>query len=1018
MKREILNIIEKGKSLTRRSLLKASAITTVAITFGIKKGGAAVRWLSPRDVQKSAATIFDKGVRVVYSACPGCVSRCGVRAIVKDERLVIHSGNPYNPYNSLFEPVPYNTPVKDTLSLPSPVCGKSEDAPNYVYNPYRIIKPLKRAGERGSGRFEPIEWEQLIREISEGGKLFAHLGEDRIVPGIKDINSDALIDPEAPELGTVRNSFAFIAGRDEDGRVQFTNRFVKGAIGSVNRVAHTDICGLGFRMGNWAFTERKEVEMKADPFNAEYILLFGANIYEATQPGVNIYGAMVGKRSSEGRLKFSIVDPRATNASAHADEWIPIKPGQDGAFAMGMIRWIIENERYNKEFLTAPNPKSAGKNGHGCYTNATHLIIADDRHKNNRRFLRLSDLDPSVSKEEGSAYVVLSDKGMPFSFGKTEDAILDAEAVVKDSSGSEIKVKTAFRILKESVMEYTLQQYAGFSGVEVSQIERVAKEFTSHGTRAAVTQYHGAGNYVSGTYASYAVAMLNVMVGNVDRKGGYLRGGGGAAPWNEGLYDLKSFPNQRKPSGVMLSRENYTYENSTEYKKKKDSEENGYPAKRPWFPFSKGGLCVETLSGIDQKYPYPCNILFTYFFNPVYSIPGGYRYIETLKSFDKLPLHVSIDIAINESNLYADYIVPDVTYPEGHYAFLTPHAPALKFTAVRTPSIEPLTDRTKDNRPFCLETFLIDLSKAAGLPGFGEIVIKGKDGKTYPLNTAEDYYLRGISNLASNAKLPEASKEDIGFVENNYPVARYKSILPDNEWKQTCNVLARGGVFNMNYEECFDGEKHRFGIKRVVLYNEELAITKNSLTGEFFSGTLKYIPPVDSKGIIIEEVDRDYPFYVITHKMNLHTQSRTTSHRWSEEVFPENFVMINEKDAEELGLKDNDKIRLVSRSNLNGVTGKVKRTKLIREGCIGVSNHYGHSQHGASRLPLINCENAFLGGKKVIDRNGLIPDPRLGRGINTNCITRLDENLSNTPMVDIVGGIPDFSNTRVKIFKV
>lgn len=1011
MKKDIINIIEAGVSVTRRAFLKLAAVAAGAVAFGVEKARAAVKWLNPRKVQKSAATQLDKDVKVVHSVCLGCNARCGVRAVVEDGKLVKHSGNPYHPYNMRFEPIDYKTPVKETLGLSAPVCGKSQDAPNYAHNPYRIVKPLKRAGERGSGKFEPIEWEQLINEVANGGKLFAHLGEDRIVPGIKELNSDAPIYPNAPELGSVRNGFVFIGGRDQNARKEFSDRFVKEALGSVNRIGHTDICGIGFRQGNMAFTERKDVEIKADPMSAEYILVFGSNIYEALQPGVNTYGAMVAKRNSEGKVKFTIVDPRATNASTHAEDWIPIKPGQDGAFAMGMIRWIMENEKYNKEFLTAPNPKAADKRGHACYSNATHLVIADDKHKNNRKFLRMSDIDPALTGDAGNAFVVLSKDNMPVAFDKVEDAALDAEAAVKDTAGKEIKVKTSFRLMKEGVMDHTIDEYAKLAGVEKSQIEKAAKEFTSYGTRAAVTQYHGAGNYISGTYASYPVAVLNAMVGNVDRKGGYMKGGGGAAAWNTGVYDLKDFAGKRKLQGPIISREKFAYEKTTEYKK------NGYPSKRPWFPFSLGGLCVEAMSGIDQQYPYPCKIFISYFFNPVYSIPGGYRYIETLKNSDKVPLHVSIDIAINESNIYADYIVPDVTYSEGHYGFLTPHAPALKFTGVRTPTIEPLTGKTADGRPFCEETFLIDVAKAAGLPGFGDNAIKGKDGKTYPLNKAEDFYLRAIANVAAGAKVPAASQEEIDFVEKNYPTAKYKDILTEAEWKQVCYVLARGGVFDKRYEDVFDGEKHKFGLKRVVLYNEELGTTRNSITGEYFSGTLKYIPPMTPKGRIIEDADKDYPFTVITYKMNLHAQARTVLHKWSMEVFPTNYVEMNEADAKRLGLKNMDKVKLISRSNPKGIVGKVKVTKLIRPACVGVSNHYGHMQMGASRVPVKNAETVFLGGKKVADKKGLIPNPKHGTGIQSNYVTRLDEDFANTPMVDVVGGIPDFSSTRVKIVK-
>jgi len=1013
MKKEIVKAIESGVSLTRRTFLKFAALAAGALAFGVEKATAAVKWLSPRKIQKSAATQLDAGVKVVHSVCLGCNSRCGVRAVVENEKLVKHSGNPYHPYNHRYEPIPYATPVKETLALPSPVCGKSQGMPNYAYNPYRLLKPLKRSGPRGSGKFDPIEWEQMIREIADGGKLFAGLGEDRVVPGIKDLNKDDLIDPNAHELGPVRNQLVFIGGRDQNARKEFSDRFVKQALGSVNRVGHTDICGIGFRMGTWTFTEKKEVEIKADPVSAEYILVIGANIYEALQPGVNNYAATVAKRNSEGKVKFTIVDPRATSASVHAENWIPIKPGQDGAFTMGMIRWMIENERYNKEFLTAPNAQAAEKRGHACHTNAAHLVIVDDKHKNNRKFLRMSDLMPALAGDAANAYVALNKENTPVAFDTVDDAILDAETVIKDAAGKEIKVKTSFRLMKEGVMEYSLDEYAMLADVEKAQLENVAREFTSHGTRAAVTMYHGAGNYLSGTYASYPVAVLNAMVGSVDRKGGFLKAGGGAAKWNEGLYDLKGFAGQRMPQGPMLSREKFAYEKTTEFKK------NGYPSKRPWFPFSVGGLCVETLSGIDQQYPYPCKILFTYFFDPIYSIPGGYRYEETLKNPDKVPLHVSLDITINESNIYADYIVPDVTYAEGHYGFLTPHASPAKFTGIRTPTIEPLTGKTKDGRPFCEETFLIDLATAAGLPGFGDKAIKGKDGKTLPLNKAEDFYLRAIANVAAGAKVPAASREETDFVEKNYPVAKFKDLLPENEWKQACYALARGGVFDKKYDELFDGEKYKYGLKRVVLYNEELATTKNSITGEYFSGTLKYTTPMTPKGRVIEDIDKkDYPFTVITYKMNLHAQSRTILHDWSLEVFPRNYVEMNEADAKRLGLKNRDTVSLSSRSNPTGITGKVKVTRLIRPGCVGVSHHYGHTQFGASRVPVKDADKVFLGGKKVADRKGLIPNPRYGAGLQSNYVARLDEDFANTPMVDVVGGIPDFSSTKVKIQKI
>lgn len=1010
---------KKEFSPARRTILKGgAALAGAALLTPVATSGAGEAAAGPGKIlRQTAPARTDQDVQVVHSVCLGCNARCGNRSVVKNGRLETYSGNPYHPYNHLGDPVDYATPVAETLALPSPVCAKAHDAPNYVYNPYRILKPLKRMGPRGSGRFEPIEWERLIEEIAGGGRLFAHLGEERHIAGLKELDSDEPIDPAAPELGPKRNGFVFMTGRLQAGRKQIIDRFVKDAMGSKNRIGHTDICGLGFRMGNFALTDKEQWELKADPWGAEYILVFGANIYEALQPGVNTYGAAVAGRSSEGKVKFVIVDPRAQHASVHAEDWIAVKPGQDGALAMGLIRWLLENDRYNKAYLVAPNPAAALQKGHVCYSNATHLVIDDATHPRDRKFLRIADLDPAAALESGRAWVILSAADhSPVAFDQVGEALLDEAVTVRGAGGVGIKVKTAFRLMREGVMAHDLDQYAELAGVPKAQIEKTARDFSAHGTRAAVCQYHGAGNYVSGTYAAYAVAMLNALIGSVEAKGGFMSAGGAAASWKKGCYDLRNFPGRRRPAGVAISREKAVYEKSTEYRRKVKETGSGYPARRPWFAFTKGGLSVETLSGIDQRYPYRCRVLFHYFYNPVYSTPGGYRYKETLKDHDKVPLYVSIDTNVNESNIFADYIVPDVTYAEGHYGWLNPHAPALRFTGIRTPCIEPLTGKTADNRCFCLETFLIDLAEKMALPGFGANAIPGRNGRLHPLHRAEDFYLRGFANIAWQAKVPPAAPAEIAFVEKNYPVARFKDILPSREWRTTCYTLARGGVFG-KYEEVFAGGRFKYAVKRVLLYNEDLAAARNSLTGEFFPGTLTYIPPMDSAGEIIAAKDRDYPFAVITHKMNVHAQSRTISHLWAMEIFPENFVVMNAADAGRYGLKDGDQVRLISRSNSKGITGRLRLTKLIRGGCISVSNHYGHAQHGASSLTVKNGAEVFMGGRQVMDKDELIADPRRGTGLNTNMISRLDENLANTPLVDLTGGIPDFSSTRVKIVR-
>lgn len=1011
---------EISNKISRRNMIKACGATMAVLSCDSVQATAAPRPLDPRELQKSAGTSLSPDTKTVHSVCLACNARCGVRGVVQNGRLVNISGNPYHPYNMRFNPLAYESSVQESLSEKSSICGKALDIPNHIYSPYRILSPLKRSGSRGSGKFEPISWETLIQEISDGGDLFSHIGEARSVPGIKDLLSDEPIKPDDPSLGPKRNGLVFITGRLQSGRKEFIDRFVKSSVGSKNRIGHTDICGLGFRMGNFAFSGEEEVELKADPQNADYVLVLGANIYEALQPGINTYGAMVARRQARGELSFAIADPRATRASVHANEWLPVKPGKDGALAMGIIRCMIENNKVNRYYLGAPNERAVKKRGFAVLSNATHLVISDPSHPEYGAFLRMRHLDPSLGEAKAKEKVVFQEDIKTSlnacSAQSVDKAALDQEGIIKDYLGNSLRVKTAYKLLKEEAFSRSLAEYAEISGVEEMQIQKVAHEFSSHGTRAAVTQYHGAGNYVNGTYAAYAVAVLNALVGSVNMKGGYLKGGGGCGKPLTGPYDLKSFSGSVKSRGVAISREKGVYEKSAEYRKKKENSGSGYPSERPWFSFTKGGLCVEALSGIDQQYPYPAKVLFTYLFNPVYSIPGGYRFKETLADLQKVPLHVSIDSAINESNIYADYIVPDLSFAEGHYGWLTPHAPGLSFTGVRSPMIEPLNHQTPDNRPICTESLLIDLAKYMNLPGFGKDAITGADKKRHDLNRAEDFYLRAFANIASSAKVPKAGFDDIAYVESSYPVAAYKDIIPAEEWHSVCYMLARGGVFKP-YESLFDGEFFTKGISEVHLYNENLAKSRNSLTGQLFSGSPAYIPPCDSKGIILDEMEKEFPYSVVTYKSRLHTQSRTLWAEYSMEIQGENRVEINEADCRDLGLENGDWVKLVSAGNPDGIRGKVKPTALVRPGTVAVSFHFGHSQFGGSTLEIKQGETIFMGGKEIFDGNLLIANPMFTKGLNFNDVAILDNNLNNTPMVDLVGGIPDFSSTRVRIVK-
>ncbi|GAB4558960.1 MAG: hypothetical protein Kow0047_04530 [Anaerolineae bacterium] len=211
-----------------------------------------------------------------------------------------------------------------------------------------------------------------------------------------------------------------------------------------------------------------------------------------------------------------------------------------------------------------------------------------------------------------------------------------------------------------------------------------------------------------------------------------------------------------------------------------------------------------------------------------------------------------------------------------------------------------------------------------------------------------------------------------------------------------------------------NGEKlaHRYG-GPFNLFVERVAQARHSMTGERFDGLPRYEPPRNGRGEAV--VDEDYPLHLITYKEITGGQSRTVSSYWLQSVLPENAILMNRRDAAQLGLEDGDRVRIVSKSNPDGlwklghgqmrpVEGKVKVIEGIRPGTIAVSWHYGHWAYGANDV--------------VIDGQVIPGDPRRATGLCTNAVLRVDDATSNTCLTDPIGGSASFYDTLVAVVKV
>jgi tetrathionate reductase subunit A len=905
--------------------------------------------------------------QVSYTSCLGCTTQCGVRVRIdrKTGKVLRVAGNPYHPLSTL-EPLPFKASIRDSFLALSATrtpgresrataCGRGNAMVEQMASPHRVRTPLKRVGPRGSGQWAPIAFEQLVREVVEGGDLFG----EGLVEGLRALRDvKTPIDPAQPGLGPKANQVALLSSVN-DGREPFARRFMQQSFGSINFVGHGSYCGGSYRSAAGAvFGNMKALAHgKPDFDNAEFILFVGTAPGNAGNP-FKRQGAQLAKGRSEGRLSYVVVDPVLTHADSHAagdrTHWLPIRPGTDGALAMAMIRWMIDNDRCDNAFLAQPGPAAAEAAGEAAWSNATHLVIVEPGHAREGRFLRASDLAalPTGVERYGDKDDFLAldaASGRPVSH---RDARAAARMMVDtrlEVDGKPLAVKSSFALLAEAARRKSIDDYAAECGVSVDRIVALARELTSHGKRAAVN-VHGGTMSGNGFYNAYGLVMLNVLVGNVNRKGGTLMGGGGFRDAGNGpRYVLDTFPGEVKVSGTPIGR-NVSYERSAEFAQKKATGKP-YPAQAPWYP-NAPQLSTEWFSATVNGYPYGLKALFLWSTNPVYGIPGlRAQALQALADPRKLPLVVAIDPFINESSAYADYIVPDaLLYESWGWAAPWSGVPT-RCTTARWPVVEPATGRTADGQPIGIEALFIALAKAMALPGFGAEAIADMDGKRYALERAEDWYLRGGANIAFAGKtpVPPATEEDLLLSGVARLRSQLESTLKPDEWRQVAALLTRGGRFQP-LQEAFSADNPEFAANRFALalniYHEPLGTTRDSITGQRLSGVPTWTPATFSDGTLVRAKYpmREWPFLMMSFKSPLQSAYSIGAARLRA-LRPSNAVALHPMDAKRFNLSDGDA------AVLRTPAGRARVVVTVREGVmpgvLAVEHGFGHRELGA-----------------------------------------------------------------------
>jgi tetrathionate reductase subunit A len=995
---------------------------------------------------------------VIHTTCLQCNTQCTLKVKLQDGLVVKIDGNPYGP-DTLYAHLPYATPPREAVAVDGAICPKGQAGVQTIYDPYRVRRVLKRAGARGSNKWRAIPFDQAIQEISEGGQLFADIGEKRVVPGFKEVirlrdpklakalaadveairsgkitvdafkaknfaHLDMLIDPDHPDLGPKNNQFVLQGGRISPDREIITKRFTFNSLGSVNWFGHTTICeqahhvAFMYSLAQWHGKDGKfswakgPNHMKPDYTRAEFVIFWGTGFNEANF-GPTSMSPRVSQAIVDGKLKIAVIDPRLSKSAAKG-WWIPVNPNGNLALALAMTRWTIDNQRYDEKFLRNANKAAATAAGEKSWTNATWLV-----NPKTGKFLRAEEAKVGTANQ---FVALVGGKPAAVDPSDTKAAVVGDLDVATTING--IPVSSSFRLLKEAASVKSLAEYAKIAGLEASEIEALAREFTSHGKKAAIDFYRGPIKTTYGYYTAQAIIILNFLIGNVDHVGGLMKGGGawdGAGGKPGQPYPIaKLHPNALKHFGVKLTRESSgPYETCTLFKR------DGYPAKRPWFPFTDD-VYQEIIPAANAGYPYPIKILWLHYGTPVMASPAGQLQIKMLQDTAKIPLFIATDIVIGETSMYADYIFPDLSYLERWSNPLGTSPVVLtqisKFRQPVTAPIPEIVTIDGEEMPISLDATLIALSKKLGLSGFG----KDAFAPGQNLNRPEDFYLKMVANLAAGDKpgdsVPAANAAEMELLRKarrHLPKAvfdeqKWQAAVGDH-WPQVVYLLNRGGRFEAASGAYTDGFAKHPWANQLNIYGEPVGSGIHAVQGKRFSGVPVYqeVESFDGKPVSFPQ---EFNLAMITYKEIYGGQSRTGGNYAAQmAIMPENFVYLNGIDAQRLGLADGDTVK-VEAAGFKGsfelgpgqaaskVEGKVRVTQGLRPGVVSISYHYGHWAYGARDI--------------VIDGQRIPGEPARGKGLIANAAMAVDGYLKDVCLTDPIAGDSAFTGSQIKLVKI
>ncbi|MDP3888216.1 molybdopterin oxidoreductase family protein [Hydrogenophaga sp.] len=829
-----------------------------------------------------AAPLPGARTEVKNTTCYMCACRCGIRVHLRNGEVRYIEGNPEHPLNQ------------------GVICAKGSSGIMKQYSPARLTKPLLRkpGSERGDGQFEEIEWDAAFAMLEERlQKLRA-------------------TDPKR---------FALFTGRDQ--MQALTGLFAR-QFGTPNYAAHGGFCSVNMAAGmiytiGGSFWEFGGPDLE----RAKLFVMIGTAEDHHSNP---MKMALSKFKRNGGR--FVSINPVRTGYSAIADEWVPIKPGTDGALLLALIHELIQLGLYDREFLAR-------------YTNAGQLVNQDAASDDFGMFLRKADGDivnplrpanfhwwdrltdsPVADHAEGADPALLGHFRMP-----------DGTAAVP-----------AFQLLQERVKAYTPEWAAGITGIPAETIRRLAHEMgitardqkielpiawtdswgqrhpSVKGNPVAFHAMRGLAAHSNGFQTIRSLAILMSLLGTIDRPGGFRH----KAPYPRAVP-----PNARPPKGPQAVKPDTPLDGAPlGWPESPDDlfvDADGQPVRIDkgfsWeHPLSAHGLMHNVITNAWRGDPYPIDTLLIFMANMAWNSTMNTAEVRKMLNDKhtegehsgayKIPFLVVCDAFQSEMTAFADLILPDTTYLERHDCMSMLDRPISEFDgpvdAVRIPVVPP----KGDCKPF--QEVLVELAGRLKLPAFTQ-ADGSRKFRNYPdfivnYETAPGSgigFLAGWRGKAGEKSMRgEPNPKQWEMYEKNNCVFHYQ-MPPEHQYMRN---------WNRGYMEW----AQQMGIRRdkdpivIHIYSEFLQGFRRAAQGKragkqppehLRKRVETYFDPLPFYYVPLEEQATDtvrYPLNAITQRPMAMYHSWDSQNAWLRQIHTHNYLFVNPKTASAEGIAD------------------------------------------------------------------------------------------------------------------